>query len=488
MGEELTLLPLEFNRSIRIEARSERMTAEPGALLLREAMERLGITAWLVEKLADPREAELVTHPMAELLNTAVLLLAQGWRDGDDADALRDDPAMRLAVSTRRGIAPLQMRPREQGQPLPRNPEVPDGLASQPTMSRFLSVVGTPANCAILRMGLLEVAARRIEAMDGRRLRRATIDIDSLPVEVEGHQPGSAHNGHYHGRIYHPLVASMAETGDMLDVRLRPGNVHTADGGLGFINGLIDYAEQRLCEQAVVRIDAGFPEEELLSSLEVRGTPYLARLRNNAILDRLAAPHLDPPPPRRSDEGPRTWYHELSYRAGSWSRDRRLVLVVLERPEELFLHHFWIVTNFALDEMRGSDLLAHYRQRGAAEGYMGELMDVLAPALSSSPRAKSTYRGRQMEPHRSTCDAFGNNEARLVLNALAYNVMHVARVLLEKQTGAGWSLRRLRERVLRTPARILTHARRAIVVINRAAADLWRRLTQQLAQLRFVSA
>mgnify|MGYP000323032080 CR=1 FL=1 len=96
------------------------------------------------------------------------------------------------------------------------------------------------------------------------------------------------------------------------------------------------------------------------------------------------------------------------------------MLVVLERPEELFLHHFWIVTSWSIDEICAQDLLEHYRQRGTAEGYMGELMDALAPALSSAPRAKQHYRGRPIEPHHSTCDAYGNNEARLVLNALAY--------------------------------------------------------------------
>jgi len=34
-----------FNRSIRIEARPERLTTDPGAVLLREIMERLGIVS-----------------------------------------------------------------------------------------------------------------------------------------------------------------------------------------------------------------------------------------------------------------------------------------------------------------------------------------------------------------------------------------------------------------------------------------------------------
>ena len=38
MADELTLFPLEFNRSIRIEARDEHLSADPGTILVREAM------------------------------------------------------------------------------------------------------------------------------------------------------------------------------------------------------------------------------------------------------------------------------------------------------------------------------------------------------------------------------------------------------------------------------------------------------------------
>jgi hypothetical protein len=128
-------------------------------------------------------------------------------------------------------------------------------------------------------------------------MRYLSIDVDSLPVEVHGHQPGSAHNGHYHARIYHPIVASVAETGDLLDLRLREGHVHTAEGALEFIEGLVDQVEKKLCQVAAVWMDAGFPEDHLLSALETRRTPYVARVKNNKVLDRMAQPHLKPSVP-----------------------------------------------------------------------------------------------------------------------------------------------------------------------------------------------
>ena len=51
------------------------------------------ILDWLKARLDDPRVEELITHPLSELLRTELLCMALGWRDQDDADALRDDPA-----------------------------------------------------------------------------------------------------------------------------------------------------------------------------------------------------------------------------------------------------------------------------------------------------------------------------------------------------------------------------------------------------------
>src|SRR2546422_1137695 len=345
MGEaNLSLFRAKFNQSLRIEARPERLTSDAGAVVLREVMERLGIVDWMTSRLVDRRDPELITHPLSELLRTSLLLLGQGWRDHDDADRLRDDAVFRLAVSDRRGIGPLEMRPREEGVILDKNPEVPDGLASQPTLSRLVAMLAAGGNRQVVRRSLLEFAARRNRVgRNGHRFRHLTVDLDSLPIGVEGHQPGSEYNGHYHTRIFHPLIASVGETGDLLDAQLRPGNAHTAEGGVEFIGALLDAIERQLCQVAAVRMDAGFPEQRLLGALEERRTPYVARVRNNAVLDRMAQPYLRRPVGRPPAE-PRTWFHELTYRAETWSRARRVVLVVQERPDELFLPHFWLIT------------------------------------------------------------------------------------------------------------------------------------------------
>jgi DDE family transposase len=476
MGEILTEFSLKFNGSVRLEARAERLTSEAGALLLREVDERLGLSQWLGERLLDTRDPSRITHPLRELVRTQLLLLGQGWRDQDDADGLRQDAALRLAVSDRKSTGPLEQIEGE-----------PQGLASQPTLSRLGALLAYETNRAQLREALVWVVGRRLRARrkSGRPVEQVTVDVDGLPIEVHGHQPGSAYNGHYQTRIYHPLVASIAETGDLLDARLREGNAHSANGALEFIEELLARVEKYLCKVAAVRFDAAFPEEKLLKRLEDRGTHYVARSRSTAVLKREAAVarfvHSGVP---KGEPG--TFYREWEYQAQGWSRPRRVVLVVLQRAGELFPDFFWLVTSWTQEQMSAEQLLLHYRRRGKAEGHFGELMDVLAPALSSAPRPKSRYRGQPPVQHFPSVDAFANNEVRLILNALAYNLVHAARALLEESTHEGWGLRRFRERVLKVAARVLVHSRRVILVVALEAAGLWQKLWTKLGVLSAV--
>lgn len=469
MGEKLQAVSPRFNRSLSILTRADRLTGDPGAILLREVLEGSGIVDWMTARMADRRRQEDVTHDLASLIRTSVLLAAQGWRDHDDADALRHDPAFRLSASSAAGLTPI----------------AGPGLASQPTLSRFTALMAEPANLKVLREAVLEMAGRGIRAeRRGKRLRSVTLDVDSAPIDVHGHQPKAEWNGHYAARIYHPLITSIAETGDMLDARLRAGNVGTAEGALDVILDVVDRARKSFCNVAMVRIDAGFPSAALLAGLEARGIDYVSRLRANPVLDRLAEPCMKRPPGRRPAE-PRLWLHELAYQAESWDTPRRVVLVVKEREGDLLLDRFFLVTSLKWTEKLHHEVLAHYRERGKAEGHMGELKDVLAPALSSTNRAKSHWRGKKLKSNTPAVDAFGCNEVRLLISCLAYELMHIARRAMAKATGTGWSLRRLRERVLRAGARLVVSGRRMTLALSSAAAPYWSVLWPRLRALHW---
>jgi len=107
MGETSLPVTMGFNRSLRIESRIDRLAGDPGAVLLREIIVQSGVVGWMTARLTDPRSQVDITHDLASLIRTGVLLAAQGWRDHDDADALRHDPAFRLPTSSAAGLTPL---------------------------------------------------------------------------------------------------------------------------------------------------------------------------------------------------------------------------------------------------------------------------------------------------------------------------------------------------------------------------------------------
>ena len=233
MGEATSsLFPTTFNKSLKVETRPEILSSDGGVIALRELDEKLKITGSLVENLVDPRDQNTTTYLLSELIRTRLYLIAQGWNDADDADSLRNDPAFVVAVSQQKGQTPLK--------PENVNIRMPDGLASQPTLSRLTQILSSDKNREVLRNNLIESTRNAILANRMHRFRYFTIDIDSMPIETFGHQQGSEYNGYYKHTCYHPIAAMLAETGDILDIKLRPGHVHSANGLMDFIFLLID--------------------------------------------------------------------------------------------------------------------------------------------------------------------------------------------------------------------------------------------------------
>lgn len=90
--------------------------------------------------------------------------------------------------------------------------------------------------------------ARQLDRVSGELLRRAwsagagpgdapvTIDIDSTICETYGlAKQGGAKFTHTHVRGYHPLVATVADTLDVVHSRLRGGNANTGRGAASFV-------------------------------------------------------------------------------------------------------------------------------------------------------------------------------------------------------------------------------------------------------------
>ncbi|WP_254432262.1 IS1380 family transposase [Aquisalimonas sp. 2447] len=311
----------------------------------------------------------------------------------------------------------------------------------------------------------MELATRRRAAAGTPPAPVMTVDVDGLPLAAYGEQPGSHHNGHVGDRIHYPLIASCAETGDVLAGLLRPGNAAPGAQAAAWIPQLVATLRERgLARQVCCRLDAGFADGATLEALDQAGIGYLGRLRDNAALDRHFDPHRRRGPGRPAERS-REWTEETVYGAESWQRKRRVVMVIQEHPAELFRRCFYIVTNLPAPTHSGEQVLALYRRRGKAEGHMGEFKDTIGTSLPC------TSRGRASE-----AEVFARAQALLSLRLLGYELLHVLRAQMEAATGQGWSLRRLREPVLKAAAHVQRHARRLHVILERRAARLWRQL------------
>jgi hypothetical protein len=90
-----------------------------------------------------------------------------------------------------------------------------------------------------------------LEALDGaltratdallkrKNKRRLIIDLDSTEDPAHGKQESVAYNGHFAKSCFHPLFCFTSD-GDCLAAKLRPGNVHSANGVLEFIKPIVD--------------------------------------------------------------------------------------------------------------------------------------------------------------------------------------------------------------------------------------------------------
>ena len=285
--------------------------------------------------------------------------------------------------------------------------------------------------------------------------RRIVLDMDSTEVRVHGRQEHSAYNGHFESTCYHPLLLFNRE-GDCLAAKLRPGNVHSADGWEELLLPEIERQQER-GKEVVFRGDAAFAKPELYEALEERDVKYLIRLPANDHLQRKIAELLTRPVGRPSNK-PVFRFKTFLYQAASWTIARRVVAKVEFHCGELFPRVGFIVTNLALDNRA---VVRFYNKRGTAEQWIKESKQAVALT-------------------RLSCHRFRANEVRLWLSVIAYNLGNLWRRLALPARIGKWSLTSLQQRLVKTGGRLIQHARYYWLLL--AESHLTRRLFGNMLQ------
>jgi DDE family transposase len=145
---------------------------------------------------------------------------------------------------------------------------------------------------------------RQLEAVVGETLRRAwsmgagpgarqlVIDVDSTICPVQGRSKQGAAYGYTKVLGYHPLLASRADTGEVLHARMRKGSANTARGARRFIDEVVARARRAGASgEIVMRFDSGFWSNETIKALgrlDVRYT-MAVRTSNKGLAGAIAA-------------------------------------------------------------------------------------------------------------------------------------------------------------------------------------------------------
>jgi Transposase DDE domain group 1 len=266
---------------------------------------------------------------------------------------------------------------------------------------------------------------------------RLVVDVDSFVGEVHGYQKQGACFGYTRQRGYHPLLASRADTGEVLHVRLRKGSANTARGALRFVEELIARVQRAGASgEKLLRADSGFWSSKVFARLERAGWRYSIGVR--------LQPHVRAAIEQIPEQG---WQTLADYPPTSVAQiaetvlaGRRLIVRrvrTLDAQGELLpsWEHYPFVTN------RDDPLEAverEHRQHAVVELTIRDLKD---QALAHFPSGK-----------------FFANAAWSVIACLAHNLLRWTGVIgLPGQTVR--TARTLRRRLLSLPGRLTTSAR-----------------------------
>jgi hypothetical protein len=406
-------LRVNFDRTLKLKFLGSTVTTDAGLLAYRELDEAMHLTEMGAAAVEDSRLGQNKQHGLLPLLRQSIYSRLAGYEDVNDADRLRIDPAMRHVVGGRASVKDNQ-------------------AGSTSEMGRFeTEMLSTKGNL----VALMNLSGRWIDQVHQRKpLKELILDMDSSVSETYGDQEGTAYNGHFECMCYHPLFL-FNQFGDLEWAMLRRGNHHSAKFWRRVLLPVIE-RYRHLAVPKFFRGDAAFGNPKLMTFLEAEDYRYAIRLKANAVLER-EIEHLLKRPVGRPSHRPKVFYHSFQYQAKSWHCPRRVVAKVEWHRGELFPRVGFIVTNLS---WRSKRVVRFYNGRGSAEQWIKE--------------GKIAVKWTKL-----SCRTFKDNQARLQLFALAYNLANFLRRLAVPKSVSHWTLTTLREKLIKIGAKVTRHSK-----------------------------
>ena len=442
-----------FERPLHVRFDQPDSSSDGGALLLKAADERLGLSAALAATMRDDRDPRRVDYPLVDLVRQRVFLLAAGYEDCNDAARLIDDPIPRLLL----GRDPVDGAP----------------IASQPTLSRFENAAD---GRSLVRLGhaladtvIARHRKRLRKRLRKRRVRRITIDMDPTDDPTHGQQQLSLFNTHYGGWCFLPVHGFLQFDNEseqyLFASVLRDGHAVASEGACAILARVIGKLEKAFPRAVIrVRLDGGFATPEVFEFLDDAGVEEVVAIAGNSALRDHAEEAMEAvrASSEASGESERD-YAECRYAAGSWDIGRRVVIkaqVVRLGERAMRDNPRFVVTN-----LRQTPRFVYesvYCARGVVENRIKELLDGLAI-------------------DRTSCHRFLANQFRLLLTAAAYVLFQELRLSARHTSLAGAQVSTLRERLFKLGAWVERSTRRIVLHLPDSAA--WRQEWCRIARV-----
>ena len=450
MNTQCTGEQLEFHalgrRSVTGRFDGGRISSDGGAVLLREADLRIGMSARLSKCFSDYRNRASIEHGVEELLAQRVYAIALGYEDLNDHEALRDDALMSMLVGKSDLTGERRVRERDRGHALA-SPSTLNrlelGEPERARRSRYKRIVARPEALDELLVELFVESHRRAP-------REVWLDLDATDDPVHGHQEGRFFHGYYGHYCYLPLYILCGE--HVLCARLRPSDRDASAGSIEELERIVrqlrrHWPRTRVC----IRGDSGFCRESIMRWCEDHGVGYVLGLARNARLVRAVGRQM-----RRAQAVHRTTgeparrYRDFTYRTRkSWSRARRVVgkaEYLSKGPNPRF-----VVTNVGSGKAAARRL---YEKLYCARGEMENRIKEHQLGLCADRTSTHTMRANQL---------------RLYFSSFAYVLIHALRRLgtegTELARAQAWTLR---AKLLKVGTRIRITARRVWLSFSQA--------------------
>jgi len=342
------------HRIPEIKFEDQRLTSFAGLVVYQSLFSRIGLKRQLAGCFRHLTVSPIFGHGVVVLLLIVHLLL--GYRRLQDMRYYQDDPMVRRLLG------------------LERLPDVA-------TVSRTLAGLDDTSVTHLRRLS----RQRALDQLGGLGLARITLDFDGSVLSTGRFAEGTAvgFNRKKKGqRSYYPLFCTIAQTGQVLDVWHRPGNVHDSNGAKAFILACVREIKAILPRCLVeARMDSAFFSDDIVRMLDTEGVQFTISVpfERFATLKALI-------------ESRKRWrqltgqcsFFEANWKPSSWEDRYRFVFVRNQNRQQykgavqldLFIPYEYgydfkvIVTNKPISAKK---TLSFHNGRGAQEGVFAEL-------------------------------------------------------------------------------------------------------------------